>query len=136
MAGRRAQNAVFSSQIDIMLETTPLSDDENAPPPSLGTCVNFGVLAGSQLRFNTSRTILTSKSIGCTALNSINGNYKLSSGSVESATPAATICMNDKNKAYNSKSRCRYSLSPELAGRILPPGAYCSTTGKFTIRSE
>jgi hypothetical protein len=137
LAFHKSMVSCFPSEYIITLCTTPLTDDErNIIPPSLGTCVNFGVLAGSQLKFNTSITILTTNSIGCTTPNSIIGNYKLSKGSVESATVAATTCMTDKNKAYNSKSRCRYGLTTELAGRSLSPNSYCSTSGRFTLRAS
>lgn len=97
----------------------------------LGSCDLFALQAGTALNFNGKLTTINTGNIGVAPGNVINGNYKVSSGTVENDSASAKQCTSDLQVAYSvlvAQPCDAANLRSEIAGQTLAPGVYCSAT--------
>ena len=92
----------------------------------------FVALAGGTIAFGTDETVISSGSLGVSPGTDISGNYLLTDGTAESASPSSTAAALALAIMYNvgSTLRCQYPLKTgALSGLSLGPGVYCALSG-------
>ena len=92
----------------------------------------FVALAGGTIAFGTDETVISSGSLGVSPGTDISGNYLLTDGTAEMASPSSTAAALALAIMYNAGStlRCEYPLeSGDLSGLSLGPGVYCALSG-------
>ena len=105
----------------------------------LGSCSSFSVFAGTFVLFSSALSIIYTGSIGTSPGTSITGNYKLTNGIIQSATPVAKQCNVDLTTAYTVASgfTCTTTLPvADLAGLNLYPGVYCTVPATLAISAS
>ena len=103
---------------------------------TVGSCKNFVVEAQTDIAFNGGRTTITSGDIGVSPGTSITGDRLLVTGKEHYNDDQAKLCTADMQTAYKaakSKTCTETFPVPDLAGKTLSPGVYCSKSGTFSI---
>ena len=106
---------------------------------SLGSCLEFAVLAGDSITFNSPTTTIASGSIGVSPGTTITGPYYLQNGNTYLNSANAKACAISVNSAYNDASvaTCQHNLAAsDLSGLTLLEGVYCSAPGTFSIAAS
>jgi Ice-binding-like len=106
----------------------------------LGACSNFALLSGTTLTFSASLTVVTSGSVGSYSGSIPAGsNYYFGGGTTQIGTALTNQCVDDKIIASSAASKkiCTTSFTiPEISGKTLSPGVYCSTQGTLNIAAS
>ena len=98
----------------------------------LSALKEYVILAGLSLAFGADESVISSGSLGVSSGMDISGNYLLTAGTLESATPSSIAAVLALAIMYNAGStlRCQYPLeSEDLSGSSLGPGVYCAMSG-------
>jgi hypothetical protein len=98
-------------------------------PIDLGRCSSFALKAATKIAFNGVQTVVNTGDIGVSPGNGLSGSFKVADGKTLVNTKEAQLCDNDSDKAYNQAMAMTCNAAnnfPELAGRTLFPGVYCS----------
>jgi hypothetical protein len=98
-------------------------------PIDLGTCSRFAVKVATRIAFDGKLTTVNTGDIGVSPGNGLTGSFKISDGIDLTNTKEARSCDDDLNKAYNQAVNMTCdaaNIFPELAGKTLSPGVYCS----------
>jgi hypothetical protein len=94
----------------------------------LGTCSKFALKAATRIAFNGVQTLINTGDIGVSPGNGLSGSFKVADGAILN-TKESESCDNDLSKAFKQAMDMTCDAAnnfPELAGRTLSPGVYCS----------
>jgi hypothetical protein len=105
---------------------------------NLGSCADFAVLAGTSITFSSVLSVISTGNVGSATTTAVTGNYLTDAGSTQLMNAHAVDCAVDQQLAYSiaSSSTCTTTFAtPELSGKTLSPGVYC-TGGTITIAAS
>jgi hypothetical protein len=95
----------------------------------LGTCSRFALKAATRIEFDGKLTTINNGDIGVSPGNGLSGSFKVNAGDIFVNTDEATLCDEDFTAAYDKAVAMTCDAAsnfPELAGKTLSPGVYCS----------
>jgi len=117
---------MYASLLSILLVTASASAE--TVPINLGECSRFALKAATDISFNGVSTTVKNGDIGISPGNGLSGSYT-HTGSILLNTKETTDCDRDFTRAYNQAVAMTCdaaNIFPELAGKTLSPGVYCS----------
>ena len=129
---------LLSAAVNCQL-TPPIAPAPIVPPEKvvdLGRCQKFVVEAQTKMSFDGDETQIIRGDIGISPGISITGKYKLYAGNKHVNDEDAQACTTAMQAAYTQaqKQACTKTFpEPDLSGKTLEPGVYCSLTGTLSI---
>jgi hypothetical protein len=119
-------NNMYAFLLSIALVIVSASAD--TIPINLGNCSRFALKAATDISFNGKLTAVKTGDIGISPGKGLSGSYT-HTGSILLNTKETSDCDRDFTLAYNqamAMSCDAANIFPELAGKTLSPGVYCS----------